>query len=136
MKLKINYYFDQMIDFVFSFFKSTYQLMLDTFFKVGRFTRLIDEQNQLSITNIAVLVVLFKVGTAQEVDIHDAGLILIALLNYGYKRYMTTKELKEKQAAGTEKSEIMKKFEDEFKGLKDKVSSLQVAVGLTRPSKR
>lgn len=110
--------------------------LLDRFMKVGKFTRLIDENNQMSITNIAVLVIIYKVGTAHEVDIYDAGIILIALLNYSYKRYMKFKEVKEVSSKKLEGDDLTSQVKDEIKGLKDKVSSLQVAVGLTRPNKR
>lgn len=119
-----------------SVYNSVNEYLLDGFFKVGKFLRLIDENNQMSITNIAVLVVIYKVGTAHEVDIYDAGIILIALLNYSYKRYMKLKEFKEVTVKQSEETDLSSQVKEELRGLKDKVSSLQVAVGLTRPSKR
>ena len=110
--------------------------LLDRFMKVGKFLRLIDENNQMSITNIAVMVVIYKVGTAHQVDLYDAGIILIALLNYSYKRYMKLKEVKEIKHIEDEGGDLTNQIKDEIKGLKDKVSSLQVAIGLTRPNKR
>lgn len=122
--------------FLKNIYETSYNCVLSTFFKVGKFFRLIDENNQMSITNIAVLVVIYKVGTAQEVDLYDAGLILIALLNYSYKRYMNVNESKKVNKETEEGQGLANQVKEDIKALKDKVGSLQVAVGLTRPTKR
>lgn len=125
-----------MISKIKSAFSDFSSYLLDRFMKVGKFLRLIDENNQMSITNIAVLVVIYKVGTAQNVDLYDAGIILIALLNYSYKRYIKFKEVKEIKPSSSVEDDIVEQVKEEIKGLKDKVGSLQVAVGLTRSNKR
>lgn len=51
-----------------------------------KFIRLVDENNQLSLTNIAVMVGIYKIMATQATSMNDLGLFLIPLLNYAYKK--------------------------------------------------
>ncbi len=56
-----------------------------TFFQ---FARLVDEKKQLSLTNIAVIIVLIKLATVKEaIQPVDVGALVGVLLNYGSKKF-------------------------------------------------
>lgn len=54
------------------------------------FIHLLDDQNRLSITNIAVIVLVVKVAAA-PLDWPTAAGLLCTLLNYGHKRIIDSK---------------------------------------------
>jgi hypothetical protein len=56
--------------------------------KIGKFTRLIDENNTLSITQIACMIVLFKLALAPSTNIIDLGTLLVTLGHYSVKKYL------------------------------------------------
>lgn len=58
--------------------------------RVLKFLRLIDENQNLSLTYLAVWIVLIKVAITPDFDLSSAGVLLIALLNYGYKKFITS----------------------------------------------
>ena len=94
--------------------------------KVVNFLRLIDAEAKLSITNVAVYVVLVKVAIAPEFTLMDAGALFVTLLNYSGKKIINKiKEPETKQEPGSAVEERINK-------LQDKVNSIAVAVGITR----
>jgi hypothetical protein len=57
--------------------------------QVAIFVRLVDAHDEtLSITNIAVYIVLVKLALAQQASLVDCGGLLISLSHYGYKKYI------------------------------------------------
>ena len=60
------------------------------FKKILKFWRLIDSEGLLSLTNLAVLVVMIKIILVPATSIADLGVLLVSLLNYAHKRYTTT----------------------------------------------
>lgn len=110
------------------------------FVNLGRFLRLIDEQNCLSLTNIAVYIALVKISLIQDMQMMDAGLILISLLNYAGKKVIGKMKNPPKVV------EITPEFEERFRQIENhcieshnrieqmsnKISSVGAAVGLTR----
>jgi hypothetical protein len=55
--------------------------------RAAQFFRLIDgHDGQLSITNVAVLVVLIKIALASEVSLTDAGALFVVLMSYQSKK--------------------------------------------------
>ena len=54
------------------------------------FLHLLDDQNRLSITNIAVIILVVKVAAA-PLDWPTAAGLLCTLLNYGHKRVIDSK---------------------------------------------
>lgn len=95
-------------------------------FKAADFFRLIDETNKISITNIAVWVVLVKIATTQDFNLVDAGALFVTLLNYSGKKLL--KKMKEP----SEKKEDVSKFEEKLKELQDKLNSIMVTSGIKR----
>lgn len=60
------------------------------FIRVGLFLRLIDDQHNLSLTNIATIIVVIKLALAQQASAIDLGTLLLALANYNVKKYLTS----------------------------------------------
>ena len=56
--------------------------------KTLAFFRLLDEAGQLSITNIAVILVLIKLGLTKTVDLGSAATLLTVISSYHFKRYL------------------------------------------------
>ena len=59
--------------------------------KVLRFLNLSDRAGNLSITNIAVIVVITKIALAPTFTITECAALLVTLLNYGHKRIQSAK---------------------------------------------
>ncbi len=57
-------------------------------FKVLKFFRLVDENNQLSLTNIAVMVGISKIALTQATSMEDLGLFIIRLMGYAHKKHI------------------------------------------------
>ena len=51
------------------------------------FSRLIDDQHNLSLTNLAMIIVVVKLAIAQQASTIDLGTLLLALSNYNIKKY-------------------------------------------------
>jgi len=94
--------------------------------KVSDFFRLIDDQGKLSITNVAVYVVLVKIAMVSEIDLMDAGILFVALLNYSGKKVLN----KIKEPVDMEDPTAL--VEERISKLQDKVNSIAMAMGITR----
>lgn len=95
-------------------------------FKFGRFLRVIDEtKHQLSIVNIACIVIVVKVAMATEPSIADLGALLIGLFaHYGKRRInMKVSALDETQTKNIED------MSTKIKDLGDRVGSVAAALG-------
>lgn len=62
---------------------------MDKLLKIGKFIRLIDESNRLSLTNIALMIGLYKIASTNGVNLNDAGLLFATLANYAHKKYLS-----------------------------------------------
>lgn len=63
--------------------------MKQFFLKTLTFLRVVDPHDQLlSITNLAMLVVLYKLIVAPTTNIVDLGSLLVAFGNYSFKKYI------------------------------------------------
>lgn len=61
----------------------------DFLLKTAVFLRLVDgHDGQLSITNIAMFVVLYKLFTVEAASINDLGALLVTLGAYNYKKFL------------------------------------------------
>lgn len=56
--------------------------------KFLQFLRLVDDNEQVSLTNIAVMVAVYKISEVKAVSFEDLGLLLIPLLGYAYKKHL------------------------------------------------
>ncbi len=53
------------------------------------FFRFVDAfDNNLSITNIALYITLFKLATVEQASMVDVGAVMVSLSNYGLKKYL------------------------------------------------
>lgn len=96
---------------------------MKTLFKVLRFFGLLERNNNLSITNVAVIMILTKAMIAPTFTITECGALLLALLNYAHKRYESAKvEKAEKQAAIA--AVDTKPLEDAVKALQAKMEQV------------
>ena len=61
---------------------------MDRVFRVTQFLRITDEQNNLSLTNIALYIGLFKLAGTEGESLNDAALAIGALCNYAFKKHV------------------------------------------------
>ena len=107
--------------------------------KVLDFFRIIDRSNKLSITNLAVYIVMFKIAVSQEFNLVDAGALLIALLNYSGKKVIDQmsqkKEDKVQEQMDLVRSDVeskVKELKEQLSEVKDKVGAVQASRGITK----
>lgn len=67
------------------------------FKRILKFLQLTDRAGDLSITNVAVIVLITKIALAATLDWATAAGLLIALLNYSHKRHESNKSIKDAQ---------------------------------------
>lgn len=66
---------------------------MPTLKSVLKFLNILDTNENLSITNLAVIIALIKLSLAPTASITEAGTLLIALANYGHKRFVNAQEV-------------------------------------------
>lgn len=66
------------------------------FISIGKFIRLLDEEGNLSITNVAAIAILAKVVTSPTVEVESLIAFSLTLLNYGHKRAVKGKKNEKK----------------------------------------
>lgn len=93
---------------------------------VGRFLRIVDEyENQISVVNIACLVIIVKVALVVNPSVADLGGLLIALMAHYGKRRLNMKARNLDAQQNKELSEIQTKLKE----LGDRVGSVAAALG-------
>lgn len=92
-----------------------------------RFLSLLSIDQTLSLTNVGVYVVLVKIAMSHQPGFGDMGALLMVLLNYAHKRYITS-EVKPIVVTPNLPSDLERTVEE----LKSKVNALQVRSGFTR----
>lgn len=60
---------------------------------LGQFLRILDENNQLSITNIAVIIMLFKLAVVPVTTLTEIVPLLITIMSYSHKRHLSKKSI-------------------------------------------
>lgn len=63
--------------------------------KALKYLRINDENNMLSLTNIAMILILFKIATTAATSMEDIGLLLGVLSSYQAKRLIEAKSKSE-----------------------------------------
>lgn len=106
--------------------------------RVLNFLRLIDDDGHLSLTNLAVIVILVKTAIAPTLSVTDIGALLIAVLNYAHRRVVNTNSsLSEGQLETDAAAEVaaqvdkLKAFAGQIDSLKSQISRLNLAFGVT-----
>ena len=101
--------------------------MKNFFIKLGRFIRVIDERSLcLSLTNIAVIIMLFKLVVVPAVSIVDIGALLVTLLSYSGKKVMNAKKPTEMEMPAVIDEKI-KALETTMDNLKSKMGTISLA---------
>lgn len=65
--------------------------ILDKMQKIANFLRIIGEDGLVSLSNVAVMVVLVKIALSSTIDLAAAALLLPAIGNYAFKSYTRPK---------------------------------------------
>ena len=87
--------------------------------KLLKTLKIFDRDGTLSLTNLGVAVLLYKIGTATALDWPTASALLLSLLSYNYKRMLNAK------ADATVQAEVAK-----LSQLEDKIQELNKAFNL------
>lgn len=92
------------------------------------FVRLVDEQQNLSLTNAALYSTLLNLLGNQGKSLTDVAAFAIAVLGYCWKRYISYKTPKQPEVhpVAAEINELREQLEEQ----KNKLSSISVAVGM------
>lgn len=91
--------------------------------------RVVDAHDgQLSLSNLAVLVVLVKLALAPQFSMTEIGALFIALMNYSGKKIINSKAEKEQEAFSESQDEVVQKLSE----LESKVSALSLAAGFKK----
>jgi hypothetical protein len=115
MLAKLKHFLNQKID-----------NLLNLLLKTGRFFRLVDENfNQISLVNIALLVIIVKVALAVDPSVADLGALLIGLLAHYGKRRINVKM----KALDAQQNKEIEETKGKLKDLADRVGSIAAAMG-------
>lgn len=74
-----------------------------------KFLNLLDYENNLSITNLAVYIALIKIMIIPGSSLEDAGMLFTVLVNYSYKKHLISNS---KDNENSDKEEMLKKLSD------------------------
>jgi len=85
------------------------------------FFRLIDENGLLSLTNIAVIVVIAKLSMAQQLDFSAVAALLTAIGGYSFKRFVNK-----------DKPTQAKLDEKRIQEIEEKVGQMQLVLGFKK----
>lgn len=99
--------------------------MNSKFSKILKFLNLTDFRGNLSITNIAVIIMVTKLAFLQSFSLTEVSAFLIAMLSYSHKRYESARAENKVNRTSTE---LFKKVEE----LQNKVSAIDLKTGLRR----
>lgn len=106
--------------------KQTGKNVLKLLLIVGRFLRIVDEhENQVSVVNIACIVIITKVALVVNPSVVDLGGLLIALLaHYGKKRINT-----KVKSLDVQQNKQLEEMQSKLKELGDRVGGVAAALG-------
>lgn len=100
--------------------------VLSALVKAGRFLRIVDEHyNQISLVNIALLVIIVKVALAVDPSVADLGALFIGLLAHYGKRRINVKM----KALDAQQNKEIEETKSKLKELADRVGSIAAAMG-------
>lgn len=93
--------------------------------KALNFLNLLDSESRLSITSLAMYVVLVKVAVAPSPSLIDLGSLLLVLLNYAHKRIVVSSAAAEEGG----KIQVFSEVERTVEELKSKVNAMAIKAG-------
>lgn len=59
---------------------------MKTLFKILKFFRITDENSVISITNLFMFIVMYKIMNTPALSMKDISIVLIVIVNYSYKK--------------------------------------------------
>ena len=95
-----------------------------------KFLNLLDKDSNLSISNIAVIIVLVKLAFTPSLSLIDAGTLLVTLMNYAHKRHSTAKTVKQSNEFEQSTINKLKEFESKLSDTESNVAAAMLKVGL------
>lgn len=95
-----------------------------------RFLNLLDRDNNLSISNIAVCIVLFKLAVTPSLSLIDAGTLLVTLMNYAHKRHSSNKSVAQSSEFESAIKSKLNEFESKLSDTESNVAAAMLKVGL------
>ena len=75
--------------------KKQWDMSWETMHKVLIYLRLEDEKGRMSLTNIAMIIMLYKIATTPATSITDLTTLALTIVGYHYKRHLEAKTKKE-----------------------------------------
>lgn len=104
--------------------------MTSKILKALDFIRLLDETGTLSLTNIAVIIVLWKVATASALDFMAVATLLTVLSTYSFKRFYQRRHrfAKESQPSAISNFQALN---NQLAGLQQELETMRLAVGIS-----
>ena len=87
--------------------------------KALAFLRIIEGEGSLSLSNVAVIIVVVKMALSHSLDLSSAAALLTVLSGYNFKRYINSKKV----------IAPAKLPEDEVAGLKAEINKLKLRMG-------
>jgi hypothetical protein len=98
--------------------------------KIAEFLNILDAAGKLSVTNTAVYVVLVKLALVANPGIAETGALLIAIANYGHKRYTNAASSESEVDVESQVADATASLTEQVTELSNQVSSLAVKVNL------
>jgi hypothetical protein len=103
--------------------------ILDPVTKFLTFIRVIDvHDGQLSLSNVAVMVVLIKLCIAPAASLVDTGTLFVALGNYAYKKYVNSDAAAPDDTVSPQIDEMKKSLEE----TQSQVTALSISLGIKK----
>lgn len=104
---------------------SIHSWMVSKMNKFLKFFNLLDGSNNLSITNIALIILLTKIAINPALSLPEVSAFFLALLNYSHKRAVSAKTLKEAKETKPAKEVDLSPIQDEISKLSQELNSFK-----------
>jgi hypothetical protein len=95
-----------------------------------KFLNLLDKDSNLSISNIAVIIVLVKLAFTPSLSLIDAGTLLVTLMNYAHKRHSGSKQVQQSSEFEQSIKDKLTEFESKLSDNESNVAAAMLKVGL------
>lgn len=96
------------------------------------FLNFLDENNNLSITNLLLIAIAIKVLYMPAFDITEMVALAGALINYGHKRYINNSHLSKKNSNQEKEDNEINELKSSISLINENVSKLSLAIGLKK----
>ena len=100
--------------------------------KLFGFLNLLDAEGNLSITNVAVILVLIKLAFSPTASLTEAGMLLATLANYAHKR--STKQIKEEEVEEDLITPQVNQMQQKLNDMATQVSAMSIQSGIKKLS--